>query len=150
MWTGRIPYGKCDIVDGECFVATEFQHIAWLPVIPIRTWVIVDDSIESHDDYVGSFSLRWEGAPIRFSFKSLLYAWFRALLLLCVVAAAFVGVFITIMWIAGRTPILETVVVVGSALSALVLYRLSVVLARASESRADYLRDVIARKYGQP
>jgi hypothetical protein len=150
MWTGRLPFGKCDIVPGEFFVATEFQHIAWLPIIPIQSWVIVEGSIVSYDDYVDSFKLTWEGVPIRFSVKSFLLAWVRTCLLIFAIAAGFYLLFILLFWLRGNRPLMETGVGLGVTAVSLIMYRISFELVDANPQRAEYLRGLIARKYGQP
>src|SRR5688500_11526014 len=129
MWTGRLPYGKCDIVPGELFVAVEFQHIAWLPIIPIRTWVIVDGSIQSSDDTIESFELSWAGVPIRFSFKSFAFAWVRTLLLVVITADALYGLGVVMMWAAGGTPIWETTTVIAIAMAAHLAYKATFAIA---------------------
>jgi hypothetical protein len=149
VWTGRLPYGKCDIVPGEFFVATEFQHIAWLPIIPIQSWLIVDGSIETCDDFVSSFNLKWEGMPIQFSVKSFLLAWVRTCLLFLQIAAGLYLSFILILWIAGNRPLVEAAMSLGIIIASLLLYWLSLKVAYASHQRAEYLRGLIARNMGR-
>jgi hypothetical protein len=150
MWTGRLPYGKCDIVPGELFVATVFQHIAWLPVIPLGSEVIVDGSIESYDDYIQSFKLRWQSVPIAFSFKSFLLAWFRTGLLVVIILAAIYDGYLLILWLNRFQPIAQTCFSIAIIGVAFALHRLSFAIAYADPQWAKHLRELIARKYGQP
>ncbi len=149
MWFGRLPYGKCDIVRGECFVATEFVHICWLPLIPIQSWVIIEGSIESYDDYVGSFKLRWEGVPIRFSWKSLLMALIRTSLLMLAIACGLYLGFLFLHWLGGQRPIIETVVALGVLAIALAVYVISLKCVFANAERSAFLCGLLASKYGQ-
>jgi hypothetical protein len=149
VWTGRLPYGKCDIVPGEFFVATEFQHIAWLPIIPIQSWVIIDGSIQSYDDLVDSFKLTWEGVPIRFSVKSFFVAWVRTCLLILAIGGGLYLLFLLLLWIGGNRPFMETGVTLGVIAASLSGYGISFKVVCANAERADYLRRLIASKYGQ-
>jgi hypothetical protein len=150
MWTGRLPYGKCDIVPGELFVATVFQHIAWLPVIPLGSEVIVEGSIESYDDFIQSLKLRWRSVPFAFSFKSYFLAWLRTGLLVVIIAATIYVGYLLILWLNGFRPNAETCFSIAIIGIAFAFNRLSFALAYANPKRADYLRELIARKYGQP
>ncbi len=149
MWTGRIPYGKCDIVPGEFFVATEFQVIAWLPIIPIKTWVIIEGSIQSFDDYVGSFRIGWKGRPIKFSVISFLLAWARTAIWLLIIGAGFYLAYVVLLWFAGRRPLIETVNGAAVMIAAFGLYRLSYLLFRAKPAREEYLRELLAQGFGE-
>jgi hypothetical protein len=136
------------MVPGELFVATEFQHIAWLPVIPIQTWVIVEGSIESCDDYVRRFSLTWQGVPIRFSLKSFLMAWLRTFLLIVAIAGLLWLGCLLLYWIGGNQPLAATfltIAIIGLALGG---YWTSFKLVYANAKRADFLRGLIMSKYG--
>ena len=148
MWHGRVPYGKCDIVPGECYVATEFEHIAWLPVIPIRSWVILEGSLSSEDDLVESFILTWEGIPIPFSWKSFAMAWLRTILLLAALAGGIWLLFLLLFWLGGYRPYQEMAFALLGVGAALFAYWISLKVVYANAQRAEYLRQLLINKYG--
>lgn len=72
---GARTYGHVDYVDGVGHVATEFGHIFWFPLFPKESILVTDK--------------KWngvEGIPIRMSFKSVGFAYIRALAILFTVA----------------------------------------------------------------
>jgi hypothetical protein len=71
--------GKVDVVPGMFHVATQFGHINYLPLIPLKTYLILSQNGD-----------QFRGMPISLSFKSILMAWLRAgLFLVAVVASIF-------------------------------------------------------------
>jgi hypothetical protein len=74
--TGQKPYGKCDVVPGLFYVATWFFHFDYLPLVPMGTRLILN---QTGDTY------RFIKLP--FSPRSLLYAWSRAAFLLAGIIA---------------------------------------------------------------
>ena len=77
MYYGTSLFGRVDEVPKHCYVATAFLHLYGFPLIPIRTYVV------RWDDFPENF-----GRPIPFSGKSILVAWFRALLIAVPIIAA--------------------------------------------------------------
>ncbi len=149
MWTGRFLYGKCDVVHGEFYVATEFQHVAWLPIIPIRTWVVLEGSLETTGDDTQSFDITWEGSPIPFSFKSFLVAWARTLLILAAICTCVYALLLLLVIVS--QPAAWTRIVIPLLWTALfvAVYWLSFRVTAASRERQAILREVVNRKYGQ-
>jgi hypothetical protein len=70
---GRRLFGPCDRLEGVGHVATEFLQVAWLPVVALRGFLVLE----------GSDDRRIE-IPVRP--KSLVSAWLRALLLAATLA----------------------------------------------------------------
>jgi hypothetical protein len=77
--SGTRLYGKVDEVPGLGHVATVFFHINFVPLIPTKTWFVLDQTSEG-----------WNGAPISMSGKSVLVAWMRTA---CVLAFLVGGLF---------------------------------------------------------
>lgn len=81
LYLGTSPFGRVDEVPNQFYVATAFFHIYGFPLIPIRSylvdWKAVPDSF---------------GRPIPFSGKSILIAWFRALMIAVPIFAAITAV----------------------------------------------------------
>ena len=77
VWGSRL-YGKVDEVPGFFHVATRFGHIYYLPLIPMKSFVVLGQSGEE-----------FTGVPIPLSFKSILLAWVRAGLLLAAIVMTF-------------------------------------------------------------
>jgi hypothetical protein len=69
---GHGLYGKVERIGADRYVATEFFHLFWFPVIPMRSIVVTDRRFRS-----------WDGAKIAMSGKSVFAAYLRAL---CVLA----------------------------------------------------------------
>jgi hypothetical protein len=76
--------GKVDQVPGLFYVATEFFHLQFIPLIPLRSHVIFDGTEKDE-----TFS----GVLITLSGKSVLFAWLRAF---CWVAGVAAGIFAVI------------------------------------------------------
>jgi len=62
-------YGKIDHVPGLFYVVTQFNCANGIPVDPKKSYLVYDDGRE-------------RGVKIRFRWKSVCFAWFRALMLL--------------------------------------------------------------------
>ena len=77
IWGSRL-YGKVDVVPGFFHVATRFGHIYYLPLIPMKSFVVLG---QAGDEFTG--------VPIPLSFKSILLAWLRAALLLAAIVMTF-------------------------------------------------------------
>ncbi len=72
---GSRLYGRALVVPGVFHVATEFAHIYYIPLIPIRSWIVFSQQ-----------GRRWEGKPIGWSLRSILCAWGRAACLTAAIA----------------------------------------------------------------
>lgn len=70
VW-GSGLYGKTDEIPGLGYVATKFGHLYYLPLFPSGSNFVIEKTSDG-----------WQGAPIRFSGKSFMMAWLRALLLI--------------------------------------------------------------------
>ena len=77
IFFGTKSYGKVDNIPGVCHVATDFLHIQFLPLIPVGTYAVCSDK---------------HRVRLPLSFKSILMAWFRVLLLMCSVTAGLFAV----------------------------------------------------------
>jgi hypothetical protein len=88
MLGGQNFYGKIDRVPGLFFVATQFIHLLYIPVIPMGAHLVIEDAddmalrsrsparyrtAKSIDFLVGGNSFR--SAKLGFNLRSLLYAW---------------------------------------------------------------------------
>ena len=74
---GEDLYGAVDRVPGHFYVATPFIHICGFPIFPGRSYLVL------HSSRVDPSLLRkrgFAGHPIYWSLKSIVMAWFRALL----------------------------------------------------------------------
>lgn len=65
---GERTYGKVDRVPGECYVTTVFFHLFFLPVAPLRSYIVVEGS----EDERG-----FRGREIPLSGKSAIAGYFR-------------------------------------------------------------------------
>ena len=73
VWGSRF-YGKVDAVPGLFYIVTRFGHLWFIPLIPMGTYLILDEEGEER------------GLEISFSFKSMLLGWLRGA---CVMATLF-------------------------------------------------------------
>jgi len=76
---GTRLYGKVDEVPGLGHVATNFFHINFVPLIPTKSWFVLEETSEG-----------WNGAPVSMSGKSIVVAWMRTA---CVLAFLLGGLF---------------------------------------------------------
>jgi len=79
---GSNTYGRIDSIPGLGYVATEFFHLYYLPLIPYRTRFVVRKD-------AGGF----EGGNLPLSFKSILTAWVRTASLLVLLLVVTLGLF---------------------------------------------------------
>jgi hypothetical protein len=77
---GTQLYGRVDHVPGVFYVATKFAHCWYLPLIPLGSYAVID---ESADEFAG--------IPIGWSGKSILWAYLRAAVVLYGIASIVVG-----------------------------------------------------------
>ncbi|MEZ6055673.1 MAG: hypothetical protein R3C01_03120 [Planctomycetaceae bacterium] len=68
VW-GSGLYGKVDEIPGLCHVATKFGHLYYIPLIPVDSVVVFEKTADG-----------WRGIEIGVSLKSVLVAWFRAVM----------------------------------------------------------------------
>jgi hypothetical protein len=134
---GTHNYGKVDHVPGAFYVATQFFHINFVPVLPLTTYVILDGS----EAFLGLGAFR--GKKIRMSLKSVLTAYSRATLLISV---AVTGVIAAIEFFGGfpmsdMEKLLGSAVLASVSLACGVMYWLTHRMSRASEGRALELAD---------
>ncbi len=66
-------YGKSDQVPGLFYVATHFFHVAFCPLIPVLSYLIVEGNERGE---------KFQGQRIGLSFKSVFFGWLRAWLLI--------------------------------------------------------------------
>lgn len=77
---GTRLFGKVDEVPGYFFVATDFFHIWYLPLIPLGSHLVFGEGDEG-----------WQGVPVRLSLKSVAVAWLRGFAIAGAVVFAIVG-----------------------------------------------------------
>jgi hypothetical protein len=115
VWGTRL-FGKCDQVPGECYTATRFFYIQFLPLVPLKSFLIVHGSEA--------------GIEIPLSLKSIFFGWLRAglvvggLIGMVVAADGNVNVFLP------------------PAMCA-IAFGISYLLSRAGEERADECREAL-------
>ena len=130
IWGTRLM-GKVDVVPGLFHVATQFGHLNFLPLVPLRSYLILSQD--------GS---GFRGMEIGFSFKSMLMAWLRTALFLVAVIASVAA----IAAMAASNPKADdwivpvTIAVAGWTVFALTWHR---VASRASFRRACQLGELI-------
>ena len=72
IWGQRL-YGRVFVVMGVFYVATQFFHIWYIPLIPVESWIIMEGSESS-----GGNQSSWRGHRIPMNMKSVLFGWIRA------------------------------------------------------------------------
>lgn len=81
---GEKSYGKVDRVPGVCYVVTIFAHLNFLPLIPLRSYIVIEGT-ESGGEF--------RGKEISVSLKSALAGYARAWVGLVAAAAGAVAAF---------------------------------------------------------
>ena len=61
---GTRLFGKVDEVSGYFHVATEFFHIDYVPLFPVKSWIVTSQS-----------GGQWDGVEIPICRKSMMLAW---------------------------------------------------------------------------
>jgi len=119
---GVYLYGKVDQVPGVMHVATEFVHLEFIPLVPLRSFLFVEGSKQR--------------IPVALSGKSVFFGYLRAALVLGAVALLFTALVYVASWLGVRK---NTAVVFWTTLAAAIA---CVVACCASYplSRADPLR----------
>lgn len=117
VW-GTRRFGWVDEVEGLGTVATTFFHLMFVPLIPLSTWLMIDDE---------------RGIPMPMSLKSVLVAWVRAGLFWGAVAS-----WVSIPATFGLTCVLALPLTAGWV-------ALPWFVRRASPRRAEELRAFVAR-----
>lgn len=122
IWGSRL-YGRCDEVRGMFHVATRFQHLWYIPLIPTGSVVVASKAGKSY-----------RGIKVPLSLKSVLIARLRGLLVLAGVAAGGAA-YVTL---TERRP--DTVVGVGLiafALCVVVLFGATYIMPRVGRAHYD-------------
>lgn len=125
VW-GTALYGRVDRVPGWFDVGTQFGHIYYVPLIPTKTWVILQGTEDGNG---------WKGVEIPMSAKSVLAAWLRAAIAIgMLVSCCFLAVALLEKVPRPESP---SAAIWGGTLCGLaVLYWLTVRFSRASYDRA--------------
>lgn len=97
MILGTFRYGRVDQVPGRFYVATQFLHFCFVPLIPLQSYVIKGEELE-----------KFQGIPIPMSLKSVFMTWGRTILFLYVATTlwkTWTGGFTEsqLMWMGGAT-----------------------------------------------
>ena len=112
IW-GKKLYGKVDRSEGEFYVKTEFGHLWYIPLVPTKSWVILEGS----EDGDG-----WQGVPISMSWKSVFVAWLRALFVLAAILGIGAAFSSGIAFSEGYGSVTEVAVGVGGLILPIALY----------------------------
>lgn len=135
---GTNLFGKCDVVPKKFFVATNFVHVFFLPLIPMGTYLVREDDFNWLSGEFKGIPLPW------FSPKSWAFAWLRvALIVIAVVTSGkYIGALLDyvrydLYWGRADAPVrfpeMRTALILLGSLAGLWLLR---VFSRASKSRA--------------
>lgn len=81
IW-GSSLYGKVDEVPGLGYVATQFGHLYYLPLIPMGSYIVLNEEN-------GLGGSEWQGTSIGLNGKSILIGYLRAALVLALIVAGF-------------------------------------------------------------
>jgi hypothetical protein len=133
---GQGKYGKVDHVPNLFYVVTEFFHLYYVPLLPLRSYLVLDGSRPGAPTTTARISL---------SLKSMLVGWLRAAFVLAVVGGVIGGVIALVEYLsAGHGGRLETVLIPWViAVAGVVLYWLSRRATRAGLERALALGDQV-------
>ncbi|MGD9855757.1 MAG: hypothetical protein AB7U20_12500 [Planctomycetaceae bacterium] len=123
-------YGRTDEVPGLGYVATKFGHLWYIPLIPVGSHFVIQQSGNS-----------WHGAPIPLSGKSVLIGWLRAALLVGII---FGGIATLIaLFSPNKAGAVEGAIVLAALIVALVLTRRMRFFTSASYRRASQLAETL-------
>src|SRR5205809_786095 len=77
IWGQRLA-GKVDRVPGLFYVTTQFFHLYYVPLIPLKTYVVIEGTEEGDG---------FKGVGVPMSGKSVLIGWLRSALVLGIIAS---------------------------------------------------------------
>jgi hypothetical protein len=146
IW-GEMLYGTVDQVGSLFYVRTRFFYVYWIPLIPVRSFVV----------HVGSErSDGFQGRPIPMSGKSVLAGWLRAGCIIGLIISAAAWLFCALNLLRGKMHVLPRDLLAwsGMLLGSGLVYWSTLFFKHASYERALELgevlgipRDVIAEIY---
>jgi hypothetical protein len=84
VWGSRL-YGRVDAIPGLGYVATQFGHFDYIPLIPMGSHFVLAQDGDA-----------WRGIRVPLSGKSVLIAWLRTLLVLAAIVGALVTLIISL------------------------------------------------------
>jgi len=119
---GSREFGKVDHLPGVFYVTTSFLHVNYIPLIPGESRLVVDGTDRS--------------VLIGLSYKSLLVAWLRTILVIGGVFLSFVAMAQFDFWRKGRADWPEVVAAAAGTLVLFLLFWLSYRFSRPTPRRA--------------
>jgi hypothetical protein len=144
---GEKLYGAVDQVPGHFYVATPFIHINEFPIVPGRSYLVLQGSrVDPSLFRKGSFA----GYSIYWSLKSIVMAWFRALLVLLSLVAITLAIVMYWVYFNDKNDVqyLRIALDASGALALfLATYRLSLRLTAASPRRLAAMARRLEGKY---
>lgn len=129
---GSRLFGKCDVIRGEGYIATQFFHVNFVPLFPMQSQFVIEGSEQGNE---------WRSIPLPLQWKSVGICWMRALCLLAVVMG-WVGCLYLGSGPEGKTAlalILAVIVLIGGC----IFYWLTHLLGEASQERIYEVRRLI-------
>jgi len=93
IFFGHRNCGKVDKVPNLFYVVTQFAHLYWIPLIPLRSYLVLAGS----EDGEG-----FKGVRTSMSFKSIVVAWLRAALVVTAISSLVAGIFVTVEYFNGN------------------------------------------------
>ena len=138
MVGGKKLYGRIDQVSKQFHVATLFYHLMWFPLIPIQTYIVIDNAEEMTHFY---------GIKIPMSMKSVFVAYIRSV----VIIIAFITLIRGIILFFGNPPeekpdLLGSIIRITISTFSFLAYWLSYVWLQADSKREQELRQYIESK----
>jgi hypothetical protein len=138
IWGQRLA-GRSDQLPGTFYVATRYFHLYYVPLIPLKSFLIVEGT---------EAGAGFEGLEVPLSFKSVTFGWLRAGLVLAGIGLPFAGIANTVEALKAvppRSPVLGAGLF-AAGLLAWLLYGVTRRLSHASPRRAL----VLATRLGVP
>lgn len=133
---GTTNYGKVDVAPKLFYVATRFFHVYYAPLIPLGSYVIRTGSEEGE---------KFDGVKIALSWKSVLAAWVRTVLVICMIAGAIMALVMAFEALDGfkRRNLGDAVPPLALSLMSVIAFWLTKVTSRASHGRAYELAEML-------
>jgi hypothetical protein len=128
IWDQRMC-GKVDHVANLFYVHTQFFHLYYVPLFPLKTFLVIAGT-EGDDGF--------QGKQISLSLKSVLIGWLRTVLILAMVVSVISGIINGISYLDHQQPhnMNLTLFMMGVLLAAILIYWLTLRMNRASYWRA--------------
>lgn len=128
---GSRLFGKVDAVGSLFHVATRFAHVWYIPLFPLGSWIVTEESGNG-----------WRGFQIPLNLKSVFVAWLRGALVVAALVCGFMAMTATER---SQSPVPMTILAAAAVASMVATYRVRAISVASAPRAEMYLRHIGVR-----